>query len=44
MSGPATWMSDSSATRIGRDSLDRALVDLAGLYRDALILHAPSNA
>jgi DNA polymerase-3 subunit delta' len=30
----------SRATRIGRDSLDRALVDLAGLYRDALVLHA----
>ncbi|WP_347059218.1 DNA polymerase III subunit delta' [Blastococcus sp. HT6-30] len=28
----------SRATRIGRDSLDRALVDLAGLYRDALLL------
>jgi DNA polymerase III subunit delta' len=28
------------ATRIGRDSFDRALVDLAGLYRDALVLHA----
>jgi DNA polymerase-3 subunit delta' len=26
------------AKRIGRDSLDRALVDLAGLYRDALVL------
>jgi DNA polymerase III subunit delta' len=26
------------ATRIGRDSLDRALVDLAGLYRDAMVL------
>ena len=26
------------ATRIGRDSFDRALVDLAGLYRDALVL------
>src|SRR5688500_6576687 len=34
----------SRATRIGRDSLDRALVDLAGLYRDALVLHsAPSE-
>ena len=34
----------SRATRIGRDSLDRALVDLAGLYRDALVLHsAPST-
>jgi DNA polymerase-3 subunit delta' len=28
----------SRATRIGRDALDRALVDLAGLYRDALVL------
>ena len=28
----------SRATRIGRDSLDRALVDLAALYRDALVL------
>lgn len=26
----------SRATRTGRDSMDRALVDLAGLYRDAL--------
>jgi DNA polymerase-3 subunit delta' len=34
----------SRATRIGRDSLDRALVDLAGLYRDALVLSsAPSG-
>ena len=34
----------SRATRIGRDSLDRALVDLAGLYRDALVLAAaPSD-
>jgi DNA polymerase III subunit delta' len=32
------------ATRIGRDSLDRALVDLAGLYRDALVLgSSPSD-
>ena len=30
----------SRATRIGRDSLDRALVDLAGLYRDAMVLAA----
>ncbi|WP_346621461.1 DNA polymerase III subunit delta' [Blastococcus montanus] len=30
----------SRATRIGRDSLDRALVDLAGLYRDALVVGA----
>ncbi|SDF61239.1 DNA polymerase-3 subunit delta' [Blastococcus aurantiacus] len=28
----------SRATRIGRDSLDRALVDLAGLYRDAMVI------
>jgi DNA polymerase-3 subunit delta' len=28
----------SRATRLGRDSLDRALVDLAGMYRDALVL------
>jgi DNA polymerase-3 subunit delta' len=28
----------SRATRIGRDALDRALVDLAALYRDALVL------
>lgn len=34
----------SRATRLGRDSLDRALVDLAGLYRDALVLgSAPSG-
>jgi DNA polymerase-3 subunit delta' len=32
----------SRATRLGRDSLDRALVDLAGLYRDALVLDAMS--
>jgi DNA polymerase-3 subunit delta' len=30
----------SRATRLGRDALDRALVDLAGLYRDALVLSA----
>ncbi|SEP27977.1 DNA polymerase III subunit delta' [Trujillonella endophytica] len=30
----------SRATRMGRDSLDRALVDLAALYRDALVLAA----
>jgi DNA polymerase III subunit delta' len=30
----------SRATRLSRDSLDRALVDLAALYRDALVLHA----
>ena len=34
----------SRATRLGRDSLDRALVDLAGLYRDALVLAALSSA
>jgi DNA polymerase-3 subunit delta' len=35
----------SRATRLGRDSLDRALVDLAGLYRDALVLAAlPAGA
>jgi DNA polymerase-3 subunit delta' len=33
----------SRATRIGRDSLDRALVDLAGLYRDALVLAAAGD-
>ena len=33
----------SRATRLGRDSLDRALVDLAGLYRDALVLDAQSS-
>jgi len=31
------------AKRIGRDSLDRALVDLAGLYRDALVLASSSS-
>ena len=30
----------SRATRLGRDSLDRALVDLAALYRDALLAAA----
>ncbi|TFV71277.1 DNA polymerase III subunit delta' [Blastococcus sp. CT_GayMR20] len=30
----------SRATRLGRDSFDRALVDLAGLYRDALVVHS----
>jgi DNA polymerase-3 subunit delta' len=30
----------SRATRLGRDSLDRALVDLAALYRDALVTSA----
>jgi DNA polymerase-3 subunit delta' len=33
----------SRATRLGRDSFDRALVDLAGLYRDALVLDAGSS-
>jgi DNA polymerase-3 subunit delta' len=33
----------SRATRLGRDSLDRALVDLAGLYRDALVLDAAGD-
>lgn len=28
----------SRATRVGRDTLDRALVDLAALYRDALVV------
>ncbi|MCZ2830041.1 DNA polymerase III subunit delta' [Modestobacter sp. VKM Ac-2986] len=34
----------SRATRIGRDSLDRALVDLAAMYRDALVVSAASAA
>ncbi|MGY2001959.1 DNA polymerase III subunit delta' [Blastococcus sp. SYSU DS1024] len=34
----------SRATRLGRDSLDRALVDLAGLYRDALVLDAAASS
>ncbi|MGK5110609.1 MULTISPECIES: DNA polymerase III subunit delta' [unclassified Geodermatophilus] len=34
----------SRATRLGRDSLDRALVDLAALYRDALVLAAYREA
>ena len=34
----------SRATRLGRDSLDRALVDLAGLYRDALVLDTAGAA
>ena len=33
----------SRATRLGRDSLDRALVDLAGLYRDALVLDSATD-
>jgi DNA polymerase-3 subunit delta' len=33
----------SRATRIGRDSLDRALVDLAAFYRDALVLAATGD-
>jgi DNA polymerase-3 subunit delta' len=31
-------------TRTLRDTLDRALVDLAGFYRDALLVHAGSDA
>ncbi|MFC7451303.1 DNA polymerase III subunit delta' [Rhodococcus daqingensis] len=34
----------SRATRTGRDSLDRALMDLAGLYRDALAVALGSGA
>ncbi|WP_308127892.1 DNA polymerase III subunit delta' [Modestobacter italicus] len=34
----------SRATRLGRDSLDRALVDLAALYRDALVISASADA
>jgi DNA polymerase-3 subunit delta' len=34
----------SRATRIGRDSLDRALVDLAALYRDALVVGSGAEA
>ena len=34
----------SRATRIGRDSLDRALVDLAAMYRDALVVSAATAA
>jgi DNA polymerase III subunit delta' len=34
----------SRATRIGRDAMDRALVDLAGLYRDALVLGSAPSA
>ena len=33
----------SRATRLGRDSLDRALVDLAALYRDALVIASVSG-
>jgi DNA polymerase-3 subunit delta' len=33
----------SRATRLGRDSFDRALVDLAGLYRDALVLDSAAG-
>lgn len=32
----------SRATRAQRDALDRALVDLAGFYRDVLLLHSNS--
>ncbi|CAA9258376.1 MAG: DNA polymerase III delta prime subunit [uncultured Blastococcus sp.] len=34
----------SRATRIGRDAMDRALVDLAGLYRDAMVLASAPSA
>ena len=34
----------SRATRIGRDSLDRALVDLAAMYRDALVVSSATAA
>lgn len=34
----------SRATRTQRDSLDMALVDLAGFYRDALVVHTGSEA
>jgi DNA polymerase-3 subunit delta' len=34
----------SRATRLGRDSLDRALVDLAAFYRDALVLDSVRDA
>ncbi|MCW2633824.1 MAG: dnaX2 [Blastococcus sp.] len=34
----------SRATRLGRDSFDRALVDLAGLYRDALVLDSAGES
>ena len=34
----------SRATRIGRDSLDRALVDLAAMYRDALVVSSATGA
>ena len=30
----------SRATRVQRDALDRALVDLAGFYRDVLLVHS----
>jgi DNA polymerase-3 subunit delta' len=33
----------SRSTRLGRDSLDRALVDLAALYRDALVISAAGD-
>jgi DNA polymerase-3 subunit delta' len=34
----------SRATRLGRDSLDRALVDLAALYRDALVISSSGGS
>lgn len=33
----------SRATRVQRDALDRALVDLAGFYRDVLMVHARAD-
>jgi DNA polymerase-3 subunit delta' len=33
----------SRATRVQRDALDRALVDLAGFYRDVLMVHARAS-
>ena len=34
----------SRATRVGRDVLDRALVDLAALFRDALVVGVDRGA
>lgn len=34
----------SRATRLQRDALDRALVDLASFYRDVLLVHAGADA
>lgn len=33
----------SRATRVQRDALDRALVDLAGFYRDVLLVHSRAD-